>query len=56
MTALEEKAALSGARRESSSGGVVGEGILADDAGIWLFGHVFEGKAPSRVYLERIAF
>ncbi len=44
------------ARRKSQTEGVVEEGLVADATGVWVFGHVFEGAAPSRVHLERIVF
>ena len=32
------------------------EGIMADDSGVWLFGHAYQGKKRARLWIERIEF
>jgi hypothetical protein len=44
------------ARSQLSTKGVVIEGIEADGGGVWLYGHAYIDKEPSRLYLERVAF
>jgi hypothetical protein len=44
------------ARRKGERLDVTEDGLVADEDGIWLFGHSFEGAALSRVYIERIDF
>jgi hypothetical protein len=40
----------------SNDDSVVIEGILADDSGVWLFGHAYQGKVRARLWVERIEF
>ena len=44
------------ARSQLPTEGINIEGIEADANGVWLYGHAYVGKDPSRLYLERIDF
>lgn len=40
----------------SNDAGATIEGIMADDSGVWLFGHEYRNKDRSRVWIERMDF
>jgi hypothetical protein len=43
-------------RSQLPTEGITIDGIEADAKGVWIYGHAYIGKEPSRLYLERVDF
>jgi outer membrane usher protein FimD/PapC len=42
--------------RIANDGSATVEGIMADDSGVWLYGHEYRNKGRSRVWIDRMDF